>query len=247
MAFLHQDPRGRSPYWYVAYRDGNGVRAFKSTRESDWHRAKCIADALERIADEERRPDTSKQFLQRIVNDTLRRLGYETVQTPTVREWLEEWLANQHGAVSPSTLTKYTQVINQFLAFGADRKKLASISQEDIIRFRDGLLKGGRSPRTVNFLVHVLKLPFKAACAAGVIERNPVALVRSFHAKPSTKGIFTSDQISALLSVAPPEWQGLILAGFFTGGRLRRSGKAQMGVCEPCGAFCDVYARQDRL
>jgi integrase len=54
-----------------------------------------------------------------------------------------------------------------------------------------------------------------------MIERDPTALVKALKTpSSSTKGIFTPDQIHSLLQVASTEWQGLILAGFYTGQRL---------------------------
>jgi hypothetical protein len=54
MASLHKDPRGRSPYWFVAYRRGDGVRTLKSTKETDVHRANIVAHMMIRVAEEER-------------------------------------------------------------------------------------------------------------------------------------------------------------------------------------------------
>jgi integrase len=216
MSSLHKDPRGRSPYWYVAYTGGTGVRCFKSTKETDWHRARVVADAWQRSAEEARRPT----YFERIVNDTLRRLGFETREAPTVKEWLAEWLSNQHGSVSSGTLQKYSQVVSQFSGVVGSRK-LASITPQDIIRFRDSLLRGGRSPRTVNYLIRLLRIPFRHALAAGTIERDPTALVKALKTPSSSiKGIFCVAEIHSLLQVASTEWQGLILAGFYTGQRL---------------------------
>ena len=50
MASLHRDPRGRSPFWYVAYTLPDGRRAFKSTGERDRKKADEIRRALEKAS-----------------------------------------------------------------------------------------------------------------------------------------------------------------------------------------------------
>jgi integrase len=100
---------------------------------------------------------------------------------------------------------------------------LIEITDQDIIRFRDHLLAGGRTPGTVNFLIQcVLKRPFRVACDSGVIPRSPIALVRPIKATRVAKGTFTPEQISQLLSTleGDSDYYGLILAGWYTGGRL---------------------------
>ena len=91
MASLHKDPHGRSPFWYVAYRRGDGIRTLKSTRERDLHRAQLVAHGMVRVAEEEFRKDTTKSLLNGIVADTLRRLGIETKPEPKVTEFLNQW------------------------------------------------------------------------------------------------------------------------------------------------------------
>jgi integrase len=195
----------------------------RSTGESNLHRAKVQCEAFVRIAEEEGRPDTTKEHLLRIVDDTLRRLGQEPVQTPTVKGYLEKWLANQAGSISESTHYKYTQIVRDFLASLGSRAslKLSQITDADIVSFRDTLLAGGRSAQTVNFVVRqVLKLPFKMAVESGLLDRNPVALVKMLRGTKATKGTFSPEQIGKLLATVEGDWRGLILAGYYTGARL---------------------------
>jgi integrase len=220
---LHKDPRGRSPYWYIAYRRGDGIRTFKSTKETDLQRAKKVAQFIVRIAEEERRKDTTKDHLNGILLDTCRRLGIEAKPEPSVREFLESWLANERGSVSEASYEKYGLVIRQFLESLGSRAnlKISQIVESDVVKFRDHLVSEGRTPKTVNQTVrNLLKRPFTVATASGIIRTNPVALVRALKSKAATKQVFTLEQIQALLSVASDEWYGLILCGFLTGGRL---------------------------
>lgn len=223
MASLHKDPRGRSPCWYCAYRLGDGRRTMRSTGEVDRKRAKVKCECFERIAEEEARGAVSRDLLERIVNDTLYRLGHEPVQAPTVREFLETWLVGERGAVAPLTHSRYSQVVRDFLASLGSRadSKLTTIREADVLRYRDWLLSGGRSPQTVNNSIReILKRPFKIAVESGLLDRNPVALVRMLKGTKATKGTFSPEQISQLLSTLEGDWKGLTLAGWYTGARL---------------------------
>jgi integrase len=62
--------------------------------------------------------------------------------------------------------------------------------------------------------------PFKIALEEGLIDRNPVAAVRPIRTSSAKKGVFSPEQIERLFDVAEGDWKGLILCGYFTGGRL---------------------------
>jgi integrase len=72
----------------------------------------------------------------------------------------------------------------------------------------------------VNQTIKILKRPFKIALEEGLIDRNPVAAVRAIRTSGAKKGVFSPEQIQQLLEVAEGDWRGLILSGYFTGGRL---------------------------
>jgi integrase len=230
LASLHKDPRGRSPCWYCAYRLGDGRRTLRSTGETNLQRANIKCHAMARIAEEESRGDTSRELLEGIVNDTLRRLGRDSIARPTARGWLEKWLSTERGAVTELTLEKYAQVVRDFLGSLGTRAnlRLSAIGEEDIVRFRDQLLAGGRSASTVNLLVRaILKRPFRIAVESGIIQRNPVALVRAIQGTSGQKGTFTPEQIAQIVATAEGDWKGLTLAGWYTGARLGDLAKLQ--------------------
>jgi integrase len=179
-----------------------------------------------RLAEEEGREDTDKAFLERIVADTLRRLGHSVaVRQPTVAEWLQKWLQSERGAIAAASYAKYDRTIRGFLESLGGRVSLplGAITPEDVVAYRDGLTADGLSPRTVNFLVQLLARPFRVAVGEGLLTRSPVASVRPLRGHSAIKGTFTPEQIQKLLNVPSTEhseWQGLILAGYFTGARL---------------------------
>jgi integrase len=114
-------------------------------------------------------------------------------------------------------------VFRQFLdSLGAHLGlKISQIQESDIIRFRDKLASEGRTFKTVNTTVrNLLKRPFTVAVQSGLISKNPVALVRPLKGLAASKEVFTLEQVQSLLAVAQGDWRGLILSGFYLGGRI---------------------------
>jgi integrase len=81
-------------------------------------------------------------------------------------------------------------------------------------------LVGRLSARTVNQTIKILKRPFKIAVDQGLIDRNPVAAIRTLRSASAKKSVFTPEQIQKLVDSAKGDWKGLILTGYFTGGWL---------------------------
>ena len=125
-----------------------------------------------------------------------------------------------------------------------------------ILEFKERWLSGGRSPRTVNQTIKILKRPFKIALEQGLIDRNPVAAVRPIRTSSAKKGVFSPEQIRQLLEAAEGEWKGLILSAYFTGGRLTDlarltwgdidlSGKTITFVQRKTGSYVQIPIHQD--
>jgi integrase len=225
VASLHKDPRKKSPFWYCAYCLADGRRAFRSTGKTKKDEAWIVCQALVELEGKVAEGEASADQLMKVVNATLKRLGHDLVERPSARKWFERWLATEKGAVSESTLERYSQVVESFLESLGSKAgvRLSAITTDDVTKFRDELLKEGRTPQTVNQVVRkILKRPFKIALDEGVIDRNPVGAVRLLRGQTAEKGVFTPEQVRKLLETAKgSDWEGLILAGFYTGGRLK--------------------------
>jgi integrase len=223
MASLHKDPKRNSPYWYCAYTLADGRRAFRSTKKTKKNEAWIVCQGFVEMEAKVAGGGASAEQLLKVLNGTLARLGQEPVERPSAKLWFARWLKTEQGAVSDSTLERYRQVTDDFLAFlGAKANcKLAAITTDDITAFRDKLLAEGRTPQTVNFTVRrILKRPFTVALAEGNIDRNPVGAVRQIRGVSAQKGVFTPAQVVRLVTAATGDWPGLILAGYCTGARL---------------------------
>jgi len=69
MASLHRDPRGKSPFWFCAYTDSNGIRRFKSTKESKRKSPETVATCWQRTADLARRGTLTRVQALKVVSE----------------------------------------------------------------------------------------------------------------------------------------------------------------------------------
>jgi len=224
MGTLVKDARGRSKFWYYCYRDANGRRLKKSTKETDRRKARIIGEGFEDAEDLAKRGNATEEQIRKVISETLARVTGRRVYDPTVREWLDKWLANEKSAVSDATLTRYRQVVADFLdGLGpVANQRLEAVTSEHVLKHRERLESEGRAPATVNFTVkRVLKRAFKVAIDDGIITRNPCATVRLIQDRDKVaKHVFLPQQVSKLIETAEGDWKGLIISAYYTGGRL---------------------------
>jgi len=184
MAYLVRDARSRSPYWYGVYLvvSAGGQRRWirKSTKKRKRAEAKEILDAWQKTADLASAGNLDQARIREIVLETVERVTGKRTGSPTVSEWLERWIRTERGAVAERTMMRYEQIVRDFLnCIGVKaRAPLETLSIDTILEFKDRWLSGGRSPRTVNQTIKILKRPFKVALEEGLIDRNPVGGVR---------------------------------------------------------------------
>lgn len=225
MASLHKDPRGKSPFWYCAFYLPDGRRTLRSTKSRKHAEAIKICMGWEKAALSGREGTLTEAQIRRVCSDILENATGERPQFYTARGWLEEWLKDREGTAGGATMTRYRQVVRDFLEHLVERADLtvAAVSPADVRAFRDVLKKGGRTAATVNNVIKkVLNVPFAKAQRLGYIPLNPVAGVESLTKEKGVKRQpFDPAQISALLRAsAGTDWEGLVYGGYFTGLRL---------------------------
>lgn len=226
MASLHKDPRGKSPYWYAAFYGAGGSRCFKSTKTSDRRQATRICTEWESAALRARKQTLTTAQVRSVFNEILKHSGDEPLESLTIAEWMAEWLATKKASHAPSTWERYRKPVEDFIAHLGSRAALPlrSATPKDIRKFRDEQRAAGRAAATVNFSHKALASAFEAAKRQAYIEANPCHAVDYLptHEEKVEKGIFNAKEVSALINAAEdsPDWQGVILLGFYTGLRL---------------------------
>ena len=215
---LTKDSRGRSPFWICCYTSSDGQRFKKSTKQTDRTKAWEICLSVERAERFAKDGTLTEQSVKKILSEILERTTGERLHNATASEWLNEWVAGKVGVSGERTLTKYRQIVDEFITHLGRRANLNLTA----ISVRDSLNKAGHSPVTVNGAMKVLAGPFNAARRLGYINMNPCAGVESLRDDADTeKDVFTPEQVGLLLEAAKGDWAGAILAAYTTGLRLR--------------------------
>lgn len=224
MASLHKDPRGKSPFWYCAYRLPNGKRTFRSTKLTDRKAAEAFCHRLEYASHESKTGRLTEARARELISEIVEHATGEPLHNYTAEEWLREWLQGKKAAKAEGTFLKYNNVINNFLSSLGPRAKLNvnQIAPRDVLRFRDGEIVEGKSAGTANDRVKIVRMAFTTARKQGYISHNPADAVEMLREdSESAKQPFDLDQVTALLRSADGDWKGAIMVALYTGARLR--------------------------
>ncbi len=144
--------------------------------------------------------------------------------TKTIRAHFDEWLETVKATASTATAAAYGQVSRDFiesLGIRAERE-LHQLTTADISQFRALTLKRV-SPNTANKQIKILRVCLKQAVKTGLLESNPATKVDTIKVRAGDRGArrpFTLAELRKVLAVCSPEWQGIVLAGLYTGQRI---------------------------
>jgi len=224
MASLHKDPRGKSPFWYCAYRLPNGKRTFRSTKLTDRKAADEFCRRLEYASHESEAGRLTETRARELISEIVEHATGEPLRNYTVEGWLQEWLQGKKATKAEGTFLKYKNAINGFLASIGNRAKfnVNQIAPRDVLRFRDAQILDGKNPSTANDQVKIVRMAFTSARKLGYVTHNPAEAVEMLteDAEPA-KQPFDIDQVKALLRAATGDWRGAIMVALYTGARLQ--------------------------
>lgn len=116
MASLHRDPRGKSPFWYCAFTDGDGSRHFKSTKETSHKKAQAVANGWQRAAELSRKGLLTQVQALKVVGEIYERANQEPLNSASTTTFLQEWMESKKLATAKSTARRYGDVIKTFLS-----------------------------------------------------------------------------------------------------------------------------------
>jgi len=250
MPSVHKDSKGRSPYWYGSFMDEKGKWRLRSTKEKDHAAAMAVAERWQREADILRgsqkmqnkeavlealvsatqkagQNDFSEATALKLVNELLIATGQAPMARVTVSEFLLGWVEAKEASKSKGTAIRYRHTVENFLEQIGSKAEasLSAVVPRDIERFRDGELKQGKSPATANMAVKTLRIPFNLARRQGLIFTNPAEAIDMLPNESGERGVFTPEQLTALLAAADDEWKGMILLGATCGLRIGDAAK----------------------
>lgn len=222
MASLHKDPRGKSPYFYAAFRLPDGRRAFRSTKERDRKRAAEVARQWEKAADLGRSGRLSEAQARKVLDAILENAGHGPMDRTSTEEFLTRWIASKETTKAAGTARRYKDTVDVFLRqLGARaRLPLASLTARDVETLRDAELRAGKSAKTANMAVKTLRNVLNVARRQGLLANSPADAVDLLPERSAERGTFSREELAALLAAADVEWRGMILLGSYAGLRL---------------------------
>lgn len=215
---------GKKNYWYALFRDADSRLVERSTKTTDRRQAQELADEWERMV----RPSsgtTTVENMRKVIADLHRRYLKEEAPKMSLTGYRDFWLQSKRSEVSSATMTFYESSLKRFVDFMGARagQDLFGVMKSDLVRFRD-YRRRTVAGKTVNHELKVLRQLFKTALDDGWIAENPMnglKSVREDRAEKSPKRPFTVEELQQVMAVADPEWQAMIIRGYYTGQRLK--------------------------
>jgi integrase len=211
-----------SPFWYAAFTDPLGRRLKKSTGQTSKSRALEMALSWEKASEEARQLRLTEARAREVISELMRSVGGESLTVFTVEQWFGHFVNQKKKSRAAATGKRHAQTMRDFVEFLAPKARLniAAITPKDIADFRDRRQSLGLAPATVNLDVTILSAAFNSALRQGHVSVNPCLAVEPLKDNKQRKGVFSPEQVSALMNAASGDWKGLILAGFYLGARL---------------------------
>ncbi len=216
MAYLRRLPK--SPYWIAGFALPDGTRTQRSTKMTDRKSAMKLALQWE---DASRRRITEAQA-RRVLSDIHEQIHGTRLASPSLSKFVEQWLGRKRGETKAITLKTYRHAVEEFTAFLGDRAEqpIHYVTPAHVAEWRDASAAKA-TPRTANNKLKIVRTLFQSAWRDGLIADNPAAKVEGLKAAQGNRRPFTLPELRALLRVAPQDWRGMILAGLYTGQRLK--------------------------
>lgn len=169
------------------------------------------------------RGELSREDALRLVDEIVG-LGVGRVSDPTTtREFVERFFETQCSKVSESSASRYRVFSREFFEYVGEMANapLFKVTPALIAEWRDHLLNGGLSAKTVTNHFKALRMSFAEAVNQQRIEKSPFDGIKKpvVHRGKSPKKAFTWEQFQELLKVTEGEWRVCILIGGYTGQR----------------------------
>src|SRR4026207_2492675 len=103
MASIHKDPRGKSPFWYCAYRLPNGKRTFRSTKQRDRKAAEEFCRKLEFASRESKASRLTEVRARALISEIVEHTSGEPLRFDTTEDWLHDWLKGKQATKKERT------------------------------------------------------------------------------------------------------------------------------------------------
>ena len=208
----------RSPYWIAGFTLPDGRRTQRSTRMTDRKDAMKLAIQWEEAASKR----LTEAQARRVLSDIHEQIHGERLASPSVTEYLAQWLGRKGGETAAVTLTAYKHATEEFALSLGDKagQPIHYVTPAQVAAWRDAAAKKA-TPRTANNKLKIVRTLFQSAWRDGLLADNPAAKVEALKVGDGSRRAFTLSEMKLLLGAASQDWKGMLLAGLYTGQRLK--------------------------
>lgn len=219
MASIHKTPK--SKFWQAAFYLPDGRRAQKSTGTTNRSKALQIAIEYDKASRLGRQGLLTDQKARSVIASIYTVANQDLMPASTLDAYLDRWLKVKAIETKESTMSEYTKTAQRLRDSLKTKCKrpLDGITQDDALRFRDGIA-AVLSASTANKYLKIARVLWNDAVRDSMASDNPFAKVKILEAAKDNRKGFTLDQVKAIYEIAPPSWRGMILLGFFIGQRI---------------------------
>jgi integrase len=121
---------------------------------------------------------------------------------PTVGQFLEAWLASARDNVRRKTYVSYEGTVRLHIVPWIGRVRIDKLTPVDVQSLLSGPAAGGRSPRTVQYRLQVLRIALNRAVKWGLVSRNVAALVDGPRVESRPSVFLSRDDAARFLAAA---------------------------------------------
>lgn len=182
----------------------------------------AIAAFCEKVKD-----TRARRAIALIFGDVFKESVGREIGAGSLTAFAEAWVKQLESTIAPQSFLKYRHAISNFISFlgpkaGRDLTTFGARDDVLVIQFRDEMA-ARLSAASVNTTLKIVRQMFKTAEQRFRIE-NPARLVGGVKPRDheaEQRRAFTLPEIGRILrEVHGSEWEGIILAGIYTGQRL---------------------------
>jgi integrase len=129
----------------------------------------------------------------------------------------EQWLRHCHQVRKTATVERYIDNLNNILP-KLSANRVAQITINNVLLYRQERLEAGISPRTINMDVGALATMLRWAMLHDFIGTNPVAGIKPLPNDNAKEGrALSPDEVARLLKASKPHWRDIWYAFLVTG------------------------------
>jgi integrase len=157
------------------------------------------------------------QYLKEIlIYGTIQEPQREKTSGPLFGELAQEWIQIKEKEIKSSTLRDYKSSMNYHILPLFGGIPIEDIGYRDIKRF---MAKLSCSPKRINNVLVPLRSLFEYAHLSGIIDQNPMHLVKSVRAGKPDIHPLSMEEVNLFLEKVSPRYKNFFIIAFFTGMR----------------------------